>query len=82
MNPHPNIHFWKASLVGDSPHGLRLGRIIWDLGAFRPDPRDYLEKEAEYSSKVRMEQVHLFSGRKVKIPREVWIQNHHFYNVR
>jgi len=75
-----------VGLVGTPPYGLKIGKLIWDLGAFRPDPRDYLKSQKTYSSRVQMETVHLSSGEKVKVPREVEISSsrgsRRFVNVR
>ena len=83
-----NFHFWKrlssvqVSLFGDPPYGFRIGKTIWDLGAFRPDPRYFIEKNEEYKSQIIMETSNLYSGRKVTIPREVHISEHRFINMR
>jgi len=82
MNPQRKFHFWKISLIGQDAYGIRIGDLIWDLGAFRPDPRDYLSPNRTYNSKVQMEPVHLYSGRKVSIPRKIWIHGLSFINMR
>ena len=80
MNPGQNI---DASLVGNPPYGLLLGNVLWDLGAFRPDPRSCMRVGKVYPSQVQIETENLPSGEEVQVPREVKIPSgDRFINVR
>lgn len=89
-NAKQKSHFWRGSsrkvdvsLVGKIPYGISLGGQIWDLGAFRPDPREYLLPDKIYPSEIEMEVVHLYSGRKVRVPREIKTRGkQRFVNMR
>lgn len=78
------FHFWRISLIGKEPYGLKIGDMIWDISTFRPDPQEYLSPDKIYDSKIKMEKSHLYSGREVYIPREIWIPDidKSFINMR
>lgn len=74
---HRKYHFSsqniKTLLVGNPPYGIMLGDILWDLGAFRPDFRDYIQTGKVYPSQVQTVTANLLSGKEVQFPREVEI---------
>ena len=73
-----------VTLVGNPPYGLLLGNVLWDLGAFRPDPRNHMRIGKSYSSWVQTETESLLSGEEVQVPREVEIisSRYRFINTR
>ncbi len=61
----------KILLVGNPPYGVLLGDTLWDLGAFRPDLREYMKIGRVYTASVHTVIENLFSGIEVQFPREI-----------
>lgn len=58
-------------------------KIFWDAGAFRPDPREYLNSGQKYKASIIFDIENLSSGALINFPREIIIDSKKtFVNIR
>ena len=76
-------------IIRDGVLWLRKGEgyIFWDLGAFRPDPRDFLKKDTYYRGTIHFDYENLSKGEKITFPRRLIVRlgkksKENFINVR
>lgn len=57
-------------------------RSLWDITAFRPDPRNSMKKGILYKGTITFSVENLCDGTEILIPRSVRIKNKKFNNIR